>query len=218
MNPELALKIVGDKHFMMSMATITDETIIKEQIENKFVKISAELQQAKGNLENEKESLVSALKLLETKIGNIEAENEERKKQIAATMAEIRAKEQKLGEYEDNIRQYKAFLASNSLESNSLKTELETKNKKYNSTVQVYKWIVFCIILGFLSLFIWRYDHFLSWDWLKVHPKVLFIQIVSQLTVIFASLSIPARKHWIVWLSFSVTLIVALIMILATKQ
>ena len=86
MNPQLALNLVTDKHFMMTMAYETDEQKIEEKIENKFIDLATQLQSEKQNLEkgvrNEKEQVST----LEEKIKNIEELLEEtlttNKKQI----------------------------------------------------------------------------------------------------------------------------------------
>jgi len=62
MNPQLALNLVTDKHFMITMALETDEEKIGKEIENKFVDIATQFQSEKESLENEKRKRETAEK------------------------------------------------------------------------------------------------------------------------------------------------------------
>lgn len=80
MNPELALRIVTDTHFMSTIASESDEDKIEEKIENRFVDLSAQLEKEKGKLlenvkqkEEEKKTLEERVSRIEGKIK--EAEN-----------------------------------------------------------------------------------------------------------------------------------------------
>lgn len=85
MNPQLALNLVTDTHFMVTMASETDEEKIGQEIENKFVDIATQLQSEKETLEkdiqSERAKIQKQIEGLQKSLENAKTEREAAKKE-----------------------------------------------------------------------------------------------------------------------------------------
>ncbi len=80
MNKQLALNITTDRHFMVAVASETDEQKIEERIESKFVDLADQLQKDKKALEKQIEEDRREAKTLEERMSAIEETTKEKEK------------------------------------------------------------------------------------------------------------------------------------------
>ena len=83
---------------------------------------------------------------------------------------------------------------------------------KLSRETPIKQWVVFAIILSLTSLFLWSYQRYLDWPWLNSHERKTFIKIASQLLLIFGPISIPLKRHWKLWLTFVISIVLAILL------
>ena len=89
MNPQLALSITADKHFMVTVASETNEQKKEEAIDNAIVDLATELQRDKESLAKSIEKKDLNLKELEERLGAVEAEIRDRETQYKKQNEEV---------------------------------------------------------------------------------------------------------------------------------
>ena len=77
MNPQLALNMVADKNFMMTMASENNEEKMEEEIENKLVEVATQLQSDRDSLLQQAEADRSSIEDLEDRVFTLEKSLEE---------------------------------------------------------------------------------------------------------------------------------------------
>lgn len=187
MSKQMVLNVVADKHFMISMASESDEKKIDEKIETKFVDITKQLQLEKKKLE---ENVLTKKK----KIGKLEETVDELKEgfnNISKT-------------YGDQARELKEE-----------RQKRETSEKKLKNFSNITNWGSFLLVLVLVSISLWLHELWLEWIWFESHTRIVFLKIISQLLFIFILLNIPMRKHWTIWLVISIALVICLFTIAA---
>ena len=191
MNPQMALSIVTDKHLMVAMASETDEERIEQEIENKLVDLATQLQSEKETLEKDIQSEKGKVRGLEERVTSIERTLEETKTRS--------------GEAEKSLEEEKGKRETAEKEAESITEEFKAFK------TDLVKWVIFAGGLVVTSTFLWLRQLFLDWPWLDTHHNKLFIQIASQLLLVFAFLNIPLKQHWKTWLGFIVTMTVVVL-------
>jgi len=188
MNKQMVLNIVGDKHFMISMASKHDDETIDAKIEAKFVDITDQLQREKEKLKE----------IGLTKNGKID-ELKETVDGLKESVDEIsKTSDDQTGKLKEETKKRK-------------KAE-----KKLRNFINITKWSSFLLVLVLVSLSLWLHELWLEWIWFESHTRIVFLKIISQLLLIFILINIPMRKHWTRWLAISIALILALISIAAS--
>jgi len=182
MNPQLALNITADKHFMVTIASETDEQKKDEKIENKFVDIAAQLQREKETLVERDKQKDKEIGLLEERISQVEGEFEENKKSYQGQIEELKVAVEK----EKSKRK--------DAEGAAIKAQEGFGTFKTN----LIKWSIFAGGLVLTSLILWLM--LFELPLLETFKNKTVIGIFSQLLLIFAFLNIPLKQHWKVWL------------------
>jgi len=195
MNPQLALNLVTDKNFMVTMALETDEEKIEEEIENKFVDIATQLQSEKEALEKDVQKEKGEIQRLEEKINNVETTVGEAKTRYRKQIKKLgKALKNEMGKRESADKK-----------SGDIKDQFEEFKKKS------IKWGIFVVCLFVATIFSWSYQRWLDWPWLNTHKNRPIIEITFQLLILFGLLNIPLKQHWKMWLPFSVATILAIL-------
>jgi hypothetical protein len=179
MNPQFALNVVTDKHFMVTMAEETDEAKIEEKLDSKLVDMADQLQREKEILERKVEVQDGEVKSLEEGIEAIQKILEESRKK-----AEDEKKKRETAEKE----------------SEKVKRQLEFR-------MAVFQWGIFVVGLSLISSLLWLHQLWFDWTWLDNHKNRILIQLASQLLIAFALLNVPLRRHWQLWLKLIVAII-----------
>ncbi len=194
MNPQLALNITADTHFMVTIASETDEQKKEEKIEHKFVDIASQLQREKEMLEERDKQKDKEIGLLEERISHVEGEFEENKKRYQGQIEELKIAVEK----EKSKRKDAEGAAKKAQERfGTFKTNL-------------IKWSIFAGGLVLTSLILWLM--LFELPLLETFRNKTVIGIFSQLVLIFAFLNIPLKQHWKVWLSgMIIPLIIAIL-------
>jgi len=195
MNPQLALNLVADSHFMTTMSLETDEEKIEEEIENKFVEMATQLQSEKVSLEKDIQSEKGEIQRLEEKICNIERTVEENKT-----------------EYQKQIEELEKNLENEKSKRMTVKEESENIKKKFKAfKTNLVRWAIFIGGLSLFSLFLWLHERWLDFPWLDTHKNKMSIEIALQLLLVFAFLNIILKRNWKTWLGFIVTITIAIL-------
>lgn len=186
MNPQLALNITADKHFMVTIASETDEQKKDEKIENKFVDIAAQLQR-------EQETLAKRNKQKDKEIGLLEENKKSYQGQIEKLKVAVEKEKSKRKDAEGAaIKAQEGF--------GTFKTNL-------------IKWSIFAGGLVLTSLILWL--KLFELPLLETFKNKTVIGIFSQLVLISAFLNIPLKQHWKVWLpGMIIPLIIAILFFL----
>jgi hypothetical protein len=191
MNPQLALNIVTNKHFMVTMASETDEEKIEEEIENKFIDIATQLQSEKETLEKDIQSDRERIQRLEKKFSSIERK--------------VQETETRETRYRKQVEELQK-----SLEDEKTATEKE-KEKLEAFKTNLVRWAIFVGGLGLTSLPLWLHQWWLDWPWLDTHKNRILIELATQLLLVFGLLNIPLRRFWKTWLTCLVAIAVTIL-------
>lgn len=193
MSPQLALNITTDKHFMLTVASETDEQKIEEQIENKFVDVASRLQKEKEILgENVKQKNLEIrqkdgrIKTLEERMSTVEKKLEEAEKGRKRELKDEENKRKRAEERTKIIRERFQALKRN-----------------------LVKWSIFGGGLLVTSVILWL--TLFKGPSLDIVKNNTVFGILSQLLLIFGFLNIPLKRHWKLWLVAITPLIIALL-------
>jgi len=195
MTPQFALDIVADRHFMVSIASETDEQKKEEKIESKFVDLANQLQSEKDVLLKAKSTLQRAT-----------IEQEER----------IRRQEKKLAEVETQSKKQISLLQEEIKEKEDKRKSAEGKADDIKKQFSEYKkgvinWAITSIGFVLCTIFLWLHHQWLNWPWLDLHKNKIIIQIAAQVLLVFVFLNIPLRKYWITWLGLVVLIFITIL-------
>ena len=194
MNSQLALNITADKHFMVTIASETDEQKKDEKIESKFVDIAAQLQREKETLAERDKQKDKEIELLGKRISHVEGESEENKKSYQGQIEELK------------VAVEKEKSKGKDAEGAAIKAEERLGTFKTN----LIKWSFFAGGLVLTSLILWLM--LFELPLLETFKNKTVIGIFSQLVLIFAFLNIPLKQHWKVWLpGMIIPLIIAIL-------
>lgn len=188
MNPELAVNIVTDRHFMFTMPSEDDEEQIKEKIDSKLVDIANQLQSKKKTLEKDVQGL-------EKKIGNVEKLLEENNRK-----------------YQEQIKALEKSFENEKKKRETVEKESENIEKKFKIfKISLRNWIIFFGVLGLTSLFLWLHQMWLNWNWLNTHKNKTIIEIAVQLLLVIALLNFPLKRHWKLWTTLIAMIIIGIL-------
>ncbi len=187
MNPRLALSIITDTHFMITISSETDEDIIQEEIENKVVEKANELQKRVDVQENQ-------ISKLDKDIINVSAEVKSMRDDHSLEISAIR---RELDD-EKGLRQTAEKAKDDEKE---LRIDAEKKKdaarKKYRLLVRgVVLFVIFLVISG-LS---WYHENIFAWPALDLHNNKLLMEIIWQLILICLLTGAISRKNREWWL------------------
>jgi hypothetical protein len=192
MNPELALSIVTDAHFMTTMAEEADEGKIEEKIESKLVNLVDQLQR-------EKEVLVTGSEEKDERIERLE----ERIRTIQAVVEDERM--------ENELENEKKRREVAEKEVERLKEELKVFRES------LVRWIFFLIGLALTSTLLWFRQSWLGldWPWLDTHKNNVPLVLSTQLLLVLVFLNIPLKQHWKVWIGSIFAVILTILGLMA---
>ena len=193
-SPQLALNLVADKHFMIMMASETDEQKIEEKIENKFIDIATQLRQDVQSKQERLEKLEETARNLDEKVAA-----DQKRIEVTETSYQGRVKE-----LEKNLKEERARTKA----AEEARDQSEAFKKKLVGNL--IKWSIYAVVLGAASAFLWLRQQWLSWPWLDAHKNKSLIEAATQLLLIFAFMSIPLPQHWQLWLGSVVTIILGI--------
>jgi hypothetical protein len=200
MSPQLALNIVADTHFMVTIASENDGQKIEEKIENKFVDITEQLQKEKETLSKDINQKDMEMKTLVERISTAEGEIKDKEKELQGQIKELSK------DLEDE---------KSKRESAEKETEIAKERFKMFKT-NLIKWSIFAGGLVLFSLILWLM--LFKLPLLMNFKNKTIIGIFSQLVLIFAFLNIPLKQHWKVWLAGVIfPLIIAILSFLGSK-
>jgi hypothetical protein len=185
MNPELALDIVIDRHFIASIKSDDDPAVNDKKLENKFLDLAEQYHKENDQLEAEKRKETQDKNTLKT-------ENIELMDSLDSLNARIKQiEEQKTSEFseiKDKNHQLTDALGI-SINQNKAKTD------EISSLSTLIKWLVFTILLMPISYCIYNFiniDHY----WINNLKELLLIKIATFLVSTSILLIIPLKKHW----------------------
>jgi hypothetical protein len=209
MSPQLALNIVTDKIFLVTMSAEENETKIEEKIENKFVDLAAELESRKKELEKDVNTEKRTVEDLQARILQVERileESRSRQKLESENLSKELEKEKSdraiiKKELEVSINNSKTY------EDSFIKVSKEFG--QYKTTFK--NWLLTFFVLAIASTALWLNKYWLNWHWFDVHRNKFLIELCFQILLIFAFLNIPLRKHWITWIEIIVAIFITII-------
>ena len=191
MNPELALEIVSDKHFMLTVATETNIEKTEEKIESKFIDIANQLQK-------EEEKFKERLKQKDEEINKLKESlivREKKSEQETKRMQDqLQALESRLNKVDNDRKKVDDEKKTKEDELENVKEEFKRFRK------QLIKWLVFGGSFTVISLCLWLRPFGMKWTTLDTNKNRTIIEIALQLLLLFILLNIPLKKHWKVWL------------------
>jgi hypothetical protein len=209
MNPKLALSIVTDKHFMMTMSSETEESKIDAGIEHKLVDLAAELDSQRKSLETDVTAEKKTVDELRTRIEQIESvvtESRSRHKhEVEDLTTELEKERLEKRRLEEELIASRERLESFARSLSDRAKEFEA----YRSNVKL--WIVASLGFVVASTGLWLNGSWLRWDWFKGHRNKTLIEISFQILLIFVFLNFPLRKHWLTWVAILVALAIAIL-------
>lgn len=193
MNPQLALNITADKHFMVTVASETDEQKIEEKIDSAIVDIANQLQKERETLTKSIEEKDLTLKELEGRVSAVEGELREREteheKQNEELSGKLKGERSRRGIAEGEVENLKELLGT--------------------FKANVIRWSGFVGGLILTSFILWL--TLVKLAPLETFKNTLIMGGLSQLVLIFAFLHIPLRQHWKWLIGVIVTLIIAIL-------
>ncbi len=214
MNPQLALNIVADTHFMVSMASETDGIQKEKKIKSKFIDVANDLEKIKVELEKDIQKERKEIEKLKEKIiketrisAETESEVQNLQSQLDKLNIDLKEKESDLNKYKGELEEWKEGIKFYKEEAESLKIEFSDYKRK------VVKWIFYSVSLIFFSIFIWEHHKLFPWPWLENHEKKYILKVGAQILLIFLILKIPVRKHWVFWVSSILAIVLAILTI-----
>lgn len=196
MSQQLALNITTDKHFMVTIASETDEQKIEEKIESKLVDMADQLQKVNEALGKQIEEKHRKAKTLEKRMSTIEKMIKEKEKvyqkQIDGLAKELEDERNKRESAED-----------------------AAQGERVSFRTFKIKWSIFTGGLILTSLILWL--TLFRLPLLGTFKDKTIISIASQLGLIFAFLNVPLKQHWKIWLTCVIPLCVAILYFLGTQ-
>ncbi len=205
MNPELALKVATDTHFMVSMALETDEAEKQEKIESKVVDVAATYLSQIKTLEKQIDVERNRGKELEHKFGDLEKNYELQEKEIQIVKDNLETTAENKSVVASKAEELEGLVKTLKSEKKNLETQfgksqedLQTRFREYKTSIK--KWGIFIAAAVILSFVWWRHDIFLSWPSLLAHPNRILISVAGELAILSLLLCYPANKHWKQWL------------------
>jgi len=211
MSPQLALEVVTDSHFMVSMSNETDENEREKKIKNKLVDVAADFQEQNVALEKNVSVKEIRVKKLEEQVAVLRSDMKAQQKTFRAQQRTFEIAQQ---DYENTAKKLenvnvekeqadKAIRELNQLRESiqSEKDDIQNQLAAYKSNIK--KWGIFGILTIFASALWWMHHLLISWPWLTSHSHETSIKIAIQLAIVCLLLCYPMRKHWYVWVSIA---------------
>ncbi|MEK0336500.1 MAG: hypothetical protein QQN41_03585 [Nitrosopumilus sp.] len=223
MSPKLALEIIADNHFVVSMALEEDEYKIEEKIENKFVDLADKLKEKNINLEKNVQHSSEELIALRKKLSQIEGivtkfgkqnklfENKvkELEKNLKTEQEERESSKEKIPKLSELIVEEK------SKTSKAIEQAQNNENKFQHLKGQNIRWGIFIPLFLFGSIIIWLHSDFVNWQFLDTHKNNFLIKLSAQVALFFALLNIPIKKQWVNWVMIIMGIFTVIITLLA---
>jgi len=194
MSPQLALEIITDTHFMVSMVGEKDNSKKEAILNNKFITLAADLETQKTDLEKNKSEIEESGKILTHEVSLLKEKLEYQQSEITkvkdALKSEIKKKEDLRGEF--------LILKGDNKETEKHKNVLENQFLDYRKKVK--RWSIFILSSIILSILLWTQPLWLSLTWLTGHSKHINIKMAIQIIIFSSLLCIPLGKHWKIWI------------------
>ncbi len=213
MNPELALNIVADKHFMVTMSADESEAKIEERLENKFVDLAAELESQKKDLEKDVNTKKKTVEDLQARITQVEKILEESRSQQKLE-SEILSKELEKEKSEKAMIKGQLEVSKGDLKtSEDSVTKISSEFKQFKTNLRI--WSLTFSVFAIASVALWLNGYWLNWHWFDVHRNRFLIELCLQIFLVFACLSVPLRKLWIHIVGILVAVLLAIITLIS---
>lgn len=190
MSPQLALQVISDRQFMLSVAEETASEKVEEKIESKFVDIAKQLQQEEKK----------AKEYLKQKDIQIKEKDEEIKKLSNKLIVREQVKVKDEAKLKNQIEILRAKFDKEKEKSSKTDKQLKEIHNEFSVFKRIVRWWIFVGILIVASLCLWMRPFFITWDHLDTNPKKTVIHILLQLLLVFVLLNIPLKRHWKTWL------------------
>ncbi len=204
MNPELALEIVTDRHFMINMALETDESKRDEKVENKLITIVADYQARTEELESITKQNQDLMRKTDLEIANQAKKLDLQERNISI-----------LNDQLETVREDRAEARS---KNEIIENDMRNRNQKIGTLtgeIHVYrtreKWGIISFIVLILSSLWWLHGNIWHWAWLETHTKGIECQLAGQLLLISITLSVSDYKRWKYWVSLSIAVFIAML-------
>lgn len=208
MNPQFALNVVADRHFLITLALENDQEKVDEKLNNRFIDVANELileksevlekyskaQREIKKIESEKASYEEQIEGISNSAGRMEAEIQTLKKEKASNKQVF---DQTLEKMEKKLENQK------SESDNDLK---QLKNK-------FTRWVIFSVLFLICSIFLWFNDVLIRLNWIELHKNKIYVQVLFQVVILFSLLNIPLYKYWERWLTAIISSIIAILML-----
>ncbi len=144
-------------------------------------------------------------KTIDSKFVNISVELQKEKDELENVSDTQKERIKKLENRVDEIDQ------NSSQKGIDYQTKIDTLTGKLSKGKSVNKWLVFLLLFTLSSVFIWNFNNIFNWQWFVIHENKVLIQILSELVAFLALLNIPLKKHWKVWVTLLVPIVVYII-------